>query len=92
MDTIVPSFLIGSSLNLQVTRAAIKSRTNSNSGHVILLTSELPAFECRKQCCGHDRAFRFDHLILPVKKDRPSSLLETQNDINFGLVKTCVKP
>ena len=21
-----------------------------------------------------------------------SSLLETQNDINFGLVKTCVKP
>ena len=25
-------------------------------------------------------------------KDRPSSLLETQNDINFGLVKTCVKP
>ena len=32
------------------------------------------------------------HLILPVMKDRLSSLLETQNDINFGLVKTCVKP
>ena len=31
------------------------------------------------------------HLILPVTKDRLSSLLETQNDINFGLVKTCVK-
>ena len=25
-------------------------------------------------------------------KDRLSSLLKTQNDINFGLVKTCVKP
>ena len=31
-------------------------------------------------------------LILPVTKDRLSSLLETQNDINFGLVKMCVKP
>ena len=27
--------------------------------------------------------------MLPVTKDRLSSLLETQNDINFGLVKTC---
>ena len=32
------------------------------------------------------------HLILPVKKDRLSSLLKTQNDINFGLAKTSVKP
>ena len=32
------------------------------------------------------------HLILPVTKDRLSSLLEAQNDINFGHVKTCVKP
>ena len=32
------------------------------------------------------------HLIFPVTKDKLSSLLETQNDINFGLVKTCVKP
>ena len=32
------------------------------------------------------------HLILPVTKDRLSSLLKTQNDINFGLAKTCVKP
>ena len=32
------------------------------------------------------------HLILPVTKDRLSSLLKIQNDINYGLVKTCVKP
>ena len=32
------------------------------------------------------------HLILPVTKDRLSSLLDTQNDINVGRVKTCVKP
>ena len=28
---------------------------------------------------------------MPVTKDRLSSLLETQNNINFGLFKTCVK-
>ena len=28
---------------------------------------------------------------IAITKDRPSSLLETQHDINFGLVKTCVK-
>ena len=32
------------------------------------------------------------HIILPVTKDRLSSLLKTQNDINFGLAKTSVKP
>ena len=32
------------------------------------------------------------YFILPVTKDRLPSLLETQNDINFGHVKTCVKP
>ena len=31
-------------------------------------------------------------LILPVTKDRLSSLLKTQNDINFGLAQTSVKP
>ena len=30
--------------------------------------------------------------MLPVTKDRLSSLLKTQNDINFGLAKTSVKP
>ena len=29
---------------------------------------------------------------IACNEDRLSSLLETQNDINFGLVKTCVKP
>ena len=30
--------------------------------------------------------------MLPETKDRLSSLLKTQNDINFGLAKTSVKP
>ena len=33
-----------------------------------------------------------EKLILPVMKDRLSSLLKTQIDINFGLAKTSVKP
>ena len=32
------------------------------------------------------------HFILPVIKDRLSSLLDTHSYINFGVVKTCVKP
>ena len=30
--------------------------------------------------------------MLPVTKDRLSSILKTQNDINFGLAKMSVKP
>ena len=45
MDTNGPHFFIISSSNLQVTRTAIESRMNSNSGHIRLLTSELPAPE-----------------------------------------------
>ena len=32
------------------------------------------------------------YCLLPVTKDRLSSLLKTQNDINLRRVKTCVKP
>ena len=45
MDVIAPSFLIGSSSNLQVTSTAIKSRMSSNSGHVRQLTSKLHTLE-----------------------------------------------
>ena len=36
--------------------------------------------------------FQRVNLILPLTKDRLSSFLETPNDINFGHVKTYVKP
>ena len=35
---------------------------------------------------------REDSPYIAYNNDRLSSLLKTQNDINFGLVKTCVKP
>ena len=47
--SIVPSILIGSSSNLQVTGVAINSRMSSNFGGIRLFTSELLALENRKK-------------------------------------------
>ena len=63
-----------------------------------LLTSCLTAIKnhviryCEKVYERSGKNLFFVHLILPVTKDRLSSLLKTQNDINFGLAKTSVKP
>ena len=45
MTTLAPSFLIGSSLFLQVTRTTIKSRTCSKFGKIGPGTNELAALE-----------------------------------------------
>ena len=45
MTTLAPSFLIGSSLFLQVTRTTIKSRMGSKSGKIGSGTYELAALE-----------------------------------------------
>ena len=44
--TLTPSFLIGSSLFLQVTRTSIKSRMGSKLGSIRRRTYELAALEC----------------------------------------------
>ena len=45
MNTLAPSFLIGSSSYLQVTRTSITSRTSSKFGYIGQRTAELPALE-----------------------------------------------
>ena len=45
MTTLAPSFLIGSSLFLQVTRTTIKSRMGPKLGKIRPGTYELPALE-----------------------------------------------
>ena len=45
MFTLGPSFLIGSSLYLQVTRTNIKSRKSLNLGQIRQRTAELAALE-----------------------------------------------
>ena len=47
VDTIVPSFLIGSSSNLQISRSGIKSRTCFILGQIRLFALELLALECQ---------------------------------------------
>ena len=45
MSTLAPSFLIGSSAYLQVTRTSIRSRTSSKFGQIGPRTAELAALE-----------------------------------------------
>ena len=45
MTTLAPSFLVGSSLFLQVTRTLIKSQMGSKLGSIRLMTYELAALE-----------------------------------------------
>ena len=45
VNTLAPSFLIGSSLYLQVRRTTIISRTSSNFGQIGPMTAELAALE-----------------------------------------------
>ena len=45
MNTLAPSFLIGSSSYLQVTRTNITSRMSSKFGQIELRTAELAALE-----------------------------------------------
>ena len=45
MTTLTPSFLVGSSLFLQVTRIPIKSRMGSKLGSICRRTHELAALE-----------------------------------------------
>ena len=86
MDTKAPSYSAVSSSNLQVTRTVIESRMRSNSGHIRLLTSELPALEHRKKCCGHDSAFNFDRIFFKLadNKDRH----KISDEFDFGPDRT----
>ena len=45
MSSLAPSFLIGSSSYMQVTRTTIISRTSSNLGQILPRTAELAALE-----------------------------------------------
>ena len=45
VNTVGPSFLIGSALYLQITRASIISRTSSKLGQIRPRTAELAALE-----------------------------------------------
>ena len=65
MNTLAPSFLIGSSSYLQVTRISVTSRTSSKFSQIGPRTAELAALEHLEnphrliigKCCPHSSSF-----------------------------------
>ena len=66
MTTLVPSFLNGSSLFLQVTRTAIKAWMSLNFEQIQQLTTELPALECLKNQFIHFFSVAIDLTIFKL--------------------------
>ena len=60
MNTLAPSFLIGSSSFLQVSRTCMKAWTSSNFNQIPPPTPELSALARLKNCCEHSSAYIFD--------------------------------
>ena len=63
MNTLAPSFLIGSTSFLQVTRTCIKAWMSSNFGQIPPLTPELSALARLKNGCEHSSAYIFDWIF-----------------------------
>ena len=63
MNTLAPSFLIGSSSFLQVSRTCMKAWTSSNFNQIPPPTPELSALACLKNCCEHSSAYFFDWIF-----------------------------
>ena len=63
MNTLAPSFLIGSTSFLQVMRTCIKAWMSSNFGQIPPPTPELSALARLKNCCEHSSAYIFDWIF-----------------------------
>ena len=64
MSTLAPSFLIGSTSYLQVTKTSITSRTSSKFGQIGPRSAELAALE------RHSSSFIFDSIILILASNK----------------------
>ena len=63
MNTLAPSFFIGSSSFLQVSRTCMKAWTSSNFNQIPPPTPELSALARLKNCCEHSSAYIFDWIF-----------------------------
>ena len=61
----------------------------SKSAYIRPLTSELPALERRKKCCGHDSAYSFDQIFFKLvgKKE----MHKIMDEVYFGPDRTMEK-
>ena len=102
MNTLAPTYLIGSSSFLQVIRTVIRSRMSSKFGKICPWTAELAALERLKKipidlqwerCCEHSSAFISDQIffILAGNKNnhKISDEFEIQQDSTIDCGVTC---
>ena len=83
MNTLAPSFLIGSSSYLQVTRTSITSRTSSKFGQIGPRTAELAALERLEKSPETYNGSNLVNTLAPSFLIRSSSFLQ--------VVRTCMK-
>ena len=83
MTTLAPSFLIGSSLYLQVTRTSITSRTSSKFGEIGPRTAELAALERLEKSPWTYNGRNLVNTLAPSFLNQSSSLLQ--------VTRTCMK-
>ena len=99
VNTLAPSFLIGSSLFLQVRRTTIISRTSSNLGQIRLRTAELAALERLKKIQQTYNGRNLVNTLAPSFLIGSSSFLEVTRTCmkawvssNFGKFATELRP
>ena len=83
VNTLAPSFLIGSSSYLQVTRISITSQTSLKLGQIRTRTAELPALECLEKSPYTYNERNFVKTLAPSFFIRSTSFLQ--------VTRTCMK-
>ena len=86
MNTLAPSFLIGFSSFLQVTRTYMKAWTSSNFNLIPPPTPELSALARLKNCCEHSSAYIFDRIFFIFSGNEDNHQVWTE--IKFGQIRS----
>ena len=93
MATLAPSFLLGSSLFLEVTRTYVTSRLSSNFDQIRHLTVELSALECWKckyiLSCGHSSIFGFQWIFFILAGNNDNYNISAEFEFRSDLTSDC---
>ena len=89
MNTLAPSFLIGSTSFLQVTRTCMKAWLSSNFGQIPPPTPELSALARLKNCCEHSSAYIFDWILFIFSGNEDTQQVWTEFEFWPGRTKWC---
>ena len=84
MNTLAPSFLIGSTSFLQVMRTCMKAWMSSNFGQIPPPNLELSALACLKNCCEHSSTYIFDWIFFIFSGNEDNQ--KSRQSSNFGQI------